>query len=113
MSAFMDSGHRWWMQCSACDMAWFIGERPEHGGDAEEECRRCKVGGDTALRAEGYAKAREQAAVLVAEWGDGEPLDIIYRRIRAMQDEMAAKPTVHSVMCEAPANGRCTCEVSR
>lgn len=44
-----------------------------------------------AARSEGYAQAREMAAVLVAEWGDGEPLDIIYRRVRAMQDECAGE----------------------
>lgn len=42
---------------------------------------------DSTGRAEGFARAREMAAEKVAEWGDGEPLDIIFRRIRAMQDD--------------------------
>lgn len=109
MSAFMDSGHRWWMQCPACDMAWFIGERPEHGRDAEEECRRCMAGGDAGLRAEGYAQAREQAASMfdaatqtARDAAEGYPrgtsvrerllaqsltLEEGAKRIRAMQDD--------------------------
>lgn len=29
------------MQCPSCGMAWFLGEAPEEGEDAEEECSRC------------------------------------------------------------------------
>lgn len=42
MSAFKDSDHHWWQQCSACSMAWFIGDAPEDE-EAEEECERCSA----------------------------------------------------------------------
>lgn len=71
MSAFKDSGHRWWQQCPACGMAWFIGEAPEDE-DAEVECNRCAEDAasedrEATARAEGYAQAREQAAKML-EW---------------------------------------------
>lgn len=40
MSAFKDSGHFWWQKCCSCDMAWFVGDRPDDE-DADEECERC------------------------------------------------------------------------
>lgn len=64
MSAFKDSGHHWWQQCSSCEMAWFIGDEPCDGEETEATCRRCDAPTPPAepTTAEAFARVRHEIA---------------------------------------------------